>query len=474
MASSPLTLDDLVVRDSDNLSSALQRIDTNGVGCLFAVDKAGRFAGVVGPADLEGRFTPNSSVGALLNGKTAALRTVQPVLDADSRPVDFKSPARTARIPIAEPDLRGNELKYVSECVTTNWISSQGEFVRRFEREFAARLGIEHALAVSNGTVALQLALAAFGIGPGDEVIVPDLTFAATINTVLHVGATPVVVDVDPATWNICPKAVAAALTPRTKAIMPVHLYGQPADMDALMALAKPRGIVVIEDAAEAVGAAYKGRPCGALGDAACFSFFSNKVLTTGEGGMVVFRDGNIAQRAQRLRDHGMDPGKRYWHNEVGFNFRLTNLQAAIGCAQLERLDGFLARKQAMARRYVRRLAAFPEITLPAAIPGLTNSYWVFSVIIDFVAIGIDREAFMARLGRAGIETRPLFYPLHDMPPYRPFTRGAAFPVTDRLSASGVSLPSGVLLADEDIDYVCDVIESQIRARRLLRKVAAG
>jgi perosamine synthetase len=465
---SPLSIDDLVVRDSDDLSSALRRIDASGVGVVFAVDKAGRFAGTVRPSDLEGR-SAGSPVSAILSANGTQSGSVQPVLDGERRPVDFASPARQGRIPIAEPDLRGNELKYVTECVTTNWISSQGEFVRRFERDFAARLGVEHALAVANGTVALHLALAAFGIGPGDEVIVPDLTFAATINTVLHVGATPVVVDVDSATWNMCPKAVAAALSPRTKAIMPVHLYGQPADMDALIALARPRGIAIIEDAAEAVGASYNSTPCGALGDAACFSFFSNKVLTTGEGGMAVFRDTEVAQRARRLRDHGMRPTKRYWHDEVGFNFRLTNLQAAIGCAQLERLDAFLARKRALARRYVQRLGSLPELTLPATIEGLTNSYWVFSVIVDFAALDLDRDAFMERLARAGVETRPLFYPLHDMPPYQRFTQGHAYPVTARLSANGLSLPSGVLLSDDDIDYVCDVVESQVRARRLLR-----
>jgi perosamine synthetase len=468
VVASPLSIDDLVVRDSDDLVSTLRRIEASGVGLVFAVDKAGRFAGTVRPSDLEGR-APGSSLSAILDANGTSAGSVRPVLDAERRPVDFASPARARRIPIAEPDLRGNELKYVSECVTTNWISSQGEFVRRFERDFAARLAVEHALAVSNGTVALHLALAAFGIGPGDEVIVPDLTFAATINTVLHVGATPVVVDVDPATWNMCPKAVAAALTPRTKAIMPVHLYGQPADMDALLALARQRGLLVIEDAAEAVGASYKGTPCGALGDAACFSFFSNKVLTTGEGGMAVFRDSEVAQRARRLRDHGMRPTRRYWHDEVGFNFRLTNLQAAIGCAQLERLDEFLDRKRTLARHYVRRLGALPEVTLPAAVDGLTNSYWVFSIIVDFAALGLDRDAFMERLGRAGVETRPLFYPLHDMPPYQPYTAGHSYPVTERLASNGLSLPSGVLLSDEDIDYVCDVVEGQIRARRLLR-----
>jgi perosamine synthetase len=347
-----------------------------------------------------------------------------------------------------------------------------GVEVCAFEESFAAYLGCASAVGVASGTAALHLALAACGVGTGDEVIVPALTFAATAEAVCHSFARPVFVDVDERTCLIDPGCVEQALTPRTKAIVPVHLYGQPADMDALIALARPRGIAVIEDAAEAVGASYKGMACGALGDAACFSFFSNKVLTTGEGGMAVFRDAEVAQRARRLRDHGMRPTKRYWHDEVGFNFRLTNLQAAIGCAQLERLDAFLTRKRALARRYVQRLGSMPELTLPATIGGLTNSYWVFSVIVDFAALDLDRDGFMERLARAGVETRPLFYPLHDMPPYQRFTQGHAYPVTERLSANGLSLPSGVLLTDDDIDYVCDVVECQVRARRLLRTLA--
>lgn len=470
--SAPLSIRDLVVRDSDDVASAVRRLDANCLGVAFAVDDAGRFTGVVHADDLGPNLAPGAKLREAPRANGGAGRAqIQPVLDAERRPVDFTSPARTRRIPIGEPDLRGNELKYVSECVTTGWISSQGEFVRRFEREFAARLGVEHALAVSNGTVALHLALAAFGIGAGDEVIVPDLTFAATINTVMLCGATPVIVDIDPATWNMDPKAVARAVTKRTKAIMPVPLYGQPVDMDAINAIAAAHKLIVIEDAAEAVGASYRGTPCGALADSGCFSFFSNKVLTTGEGGMVVFRDPAVAQRARMLRDHGMEPTRRYWHNELGFNYRLTNLQAAVGCAQLERLDGFLTRKQSMARRYEERLSQYKEITLPARIADTVNSYWMMSILIDFAGLGMERDAFMERLSRAGVETRPLFYPLHAMPPYRGFAQGQSFPHSDRISAAGLSLPSGVMLSDDDIDYVCDMVGSQIRTRGLVRRL---
>jgi perosamine synthetase len=473
VSSAAVSISDLLIRDSDNVRSALRILDRSAVGCAFAIDASGRFAGVLQPGDLEGPVQPETCVSSLIQ-RNGAKGTVAPVLDGDRKLVDFTSPARGRRVAIAEPDISGNEKKYVIECLDTNWISSQGEFVRRFERDFAARLGVRHALAVSNGTVALHLALVALGVGPGDEVIVPDLTFAATINTVLYVGATPVIVDVDPVTWNMCPKAVEAAITSRTKALMPVHLYGQPADMDTFNALARKHKLFVVEDAAEAIGATYKGTPCGALSDAGCFSFFSNKLVTTGEGGMVVFQDDQVAERARRLRDHGMNPAKRYWHNEVGFNYRLTNLQAAIGCGQLERLDKLFARKMQVAQHYRRRLSGMPEITLPADLPGLGNSHWMISVIVDFAALDLTRTDFMARLAQAGIETRPLFYPLHDMPPYRPFNGGKAFPVTDHLSANGVSLPSGVLLEPAEIDYVCDVIENQVRTRRLLQRFGAS
>jgi perosamine synthetase len=488
-----VSIDDYLIRESESLEAALRVIDRNGVGLAFATDAQGRLKGVIDSARIKACLSTGGALSAPVTSAMAATESLPagtepadiakrmngaaytiPLVDAQQRPIDIASPGHPRRIPVAEPVLTGNELKYVSECITTNWISSQGPFVRRFEAEFAARLGVPHALAVSNGTVALHLALAAFGIGPGDEVIVPDLTFAATINAVLYAGAVPVIVDVDPATWNMDPAAVAAAITPRTRALIPVHLYGQPADMDALMALADRHGLVVIEDAAEAAGATYKGRPCGGIGHAGTFSFFSNKLITTGEGGMVVLRDDKAAERARMLRDHGMDPAKRYWHNEVGFNYRLTNLQAALGCAQLEKFDAFLARKLAIAEAYRKRLARIDGIQLPAKLPGCVNSYWAFSFIADMRRFGLTRDAFMARLAGAGIETRPLFYPLHEMPPYRGYTQGREFPHTSRLSANGLSLPSAVTLSDAAIDYICGVIERSLATRLLARQTGTA
>ena len=491
--SSPTPIADLLVRDSDSLGTALARLDSSPLGLLFATDADGRLSGRLSASEIEAALARGMNlslrVGAAMvpdaggvpadldaaalakraNGSGAVLALV----DGERRPVGYHSPASQRRVPIAEPKLGGNELKYVTECIETNWISSQGSFVRRFESEFAARLGVPHALAVSNGTVALHLALAAYGIGPGDEVIVPDLTFAATLNAVIYTGATPVLVDVAPDTWNMDPEAVAAAITPRTKAIMPVHLYGQPTDMGPILALAKRRGLVVVEDAAEAAGSSWEGTPCGAIGDCGTFSFFSNKLITTGEGGMVVFKDDAIAARARRLRDHGMNPAKRYWHDEVGFNYRLTNLQAAIGCAQLEQIDGFLARKKEIAAVYEKRFAHVPEIETPRILPGFGNAYWVFSIIADCAALGITRDQLMARLAAAGVDSRPLFYCMHEMPPYKGYAGNRAFPVADRLSQNGLSLPSSTSITAAELEYVAATVERVVGARRLAMAHAA-
>jgi perosamine synthetase len=484
-----MQVQNLIVRDNDSLRAVLGLIDKAGPAIAIRVDTNGRYSGVIDAAAIEAAIgaghSPDSpaSTARQANGalpKTASAGQIAqemetsgfvPLLDGDRRPVEIAAPSHHRRIPVAEPSLSGNEMKYVTECIETAWISSQGPFVRRFEADIAKRLGAEHALAVSNGTVALHLALLALGVGPGDEVIVPDLTFAATINTVIQAGATPVIVDVDRRSWNIDPAAAAAAITPRTKAIMPVHLYGQPADMDPIMALADRHGLFVIEDAAEAMGSSYKGKMCGAIGHAGTFSFFSNKLITTGEGGAVVFRDAAVAQRARRLRDHGMDPAKRYWHIEVGYNYRLTNLQAALGCAQLEQLDTFLARKLDVAKRYGARLESVDGITLPASLTGCFNSYWAYSMIGDFPSLGLTRDEFMARLDAAGVETRPLFYPLHVMPPYRNYVHNRDCPVTNELSDNGISLPSAVTLTAGEVSYIGAVIARQFGARRLARRI---
>jgi len=482
---------DLLVKDSESLADALARLDAGGAAALFVVDAEDRLQGRIGPAEIAAALARGQGtelrVGAAMIPDAGGLAADLPedelarrakegtiaLVDEERRPVGVRSPATARRVPIAEPQLGGKELEYVTECVTTNWISSQGSFVRRFEADFAKLLGVPHALAVSNGTVALHLALAAYGIGPGDEVIVPDPTFAATLNAVLYTGATPVIVDVAADTWNIDPAALSEAITPRTKAIMPVHLYGQPAAMDPILALARKHKLIVVEDAAEAVGAAHKGVPCGAIGDCGTFSFFSNKLITTGEGGMVVFKDDAIAARARKLRDHGMNPQKRYWHDEVGFNYRLTNLQAAIGCAQLEQLDGFLARKKEIAAHYSRRFEGVVEIETPSVLPGFDNSYWVYSVILDCAGLGLARDEVMARLAKMGVDTRPLFYCMHEMPPYKAYAGNRAFPVASRLSENGLSLPSSTAITAAELDHVADALLSLVRTRKLARALVS-
>jgi len=357
-------------------------------------------------------------------------------------------------IPVAEVQIGDKEKEYVNDCLTTGWISSLGKYVTAFEQSFAHFCGRSYGVATSNGTTALHLALAALKVGPGDEVIVPSLTFVATGNAVVYTGARPVLVDCDPYTWTLDPQAVAAAVTPRTRAIIPVHLYGHPADMDPILALARERGIAVIEDAAEAHGARYKGRMAGALGTVGCFSFYGNKVITTGEGGMVVADDEELVQRMAWLRDHAMSKERRYWHTEVGFNYRLTNIQAAIGLGQLERIDEILAQKRRVARLYSERLAEVEGLTLPPTAPWAENVYWMYSVLIQD-SFGLSRDEVMAGLRRQGVDSRPFFHPLHTLPPYE---RGERLPVSEDVAARGINLPSSPSLTEEQVDFICQAL----------------
>jgi perosamine synthetase len=396
------------------------------------------------------------------------------LLDDQHRPISLATVRRLHQIPVAEPDLGGNELAYVTSCLRDGWISSQGPFVRKFEQEFARRIGVPHAIATSSGTTALHLALLALGIGPGDEVIVPDLTFAASINAVLYCGASPVLVDVDRETWNIDPNAIQEVLTSRTKAIMVVHLYGQPAAMAELAAIAARHGLMIVEDAAEALGATYQGRQVGGFGRAAAFSFYGNKLITTGEGGMVVTLDAAVADRIRVLRDHGMNREKRYWHDVVGYNYRMTNLQAAIGVAQLERIDDFIARKIEIERRYREELAGIPGLVFMRAPQDAASVCWLFSCIVDPELGGRPRDALISDLTEAGIDSRPVFYPLHSMPLYRQYAGNRQLPSAEWLSGNGLSLPSAVNVSNAEIDYVCNVLKRILTKRSQVPASAHG
>jgi perosamine synthetase len=357
-------------------------------------------------------------------------------------------------IPIAEPSLEGRELEYVTDCIRSGWVSSLGEYVKRFEQEFATYCGVRYGVATHNGTVALHLALAALGIGPGDEVILPTLTFVATANAVVYAGATPIFVDSEPHTWNIDPGAVTQAITSRTRAIIAVHLYGHPADMDSLRTLANQHGLTLIEDAAEAHGARYKGRRVGSLSDVAIFSFFGNKIITTGEGGMVLTDDSELAERCFFLENQARHKENPYWHPEIGYNYRMTNLQAALGVAQLERIEELIAIRVRNAGHYGRRLQDIRGLSPPPCAQWADNVYWMYTVLVE-EGYGQDRDTLMARLRQRGIDTRPAFYPIHILPMYH---HGQRFPVAEEIGRKGLNLPSGATLTLEQANAVCDAL----------------
>jgi perosamine synthetase len=360
-------------------------------------------------------------------------------------------------IPIAEPWLGLKERLLVGECLRSQWISSKGTLVSEFERIFASYCGVKHAIATTSGTSALHLAIASLGIGPGDEVIVPTLSFIATANPVTYCGAKPIFVDSLPETWNLDPAAVEKAITRNTRAIIAVHLYGHPAAMKELLAIADKHGLDIVEDACEAHGAEYRGAKVGGLGTIGCFSFYGNKIVTTGEGGMLVTNNGAIAKRAQVLKDHGMSAKRKYWHAHVGYNYRMTNLQAAIGVAQMERIEKVIDRKRRNARIYNSLLADVRGLTLPQEAPSTRNVYWLYTVLIN-EQFKMSRTRVIKELARKGIETRPVFYPITSMPPYRNGTR-QRFPVAERLARQGLSLPSSPRLKRESIQRVCDALK---------------
>lgn len=360
-------------------------------------------------------------------------------------------------IPVAAPALVGNEKKYVMDCLDTTWISSNGKYIEKFETEFADFCGVKHALSCANGTVALHLALLALGIGPGDEVIVPTFTYVATANAVMYCGAKPVFIDSEPQTWNLDPSLIENLVTPRTKAIIVVHLYGHPVDMDPVMKTARKHGIFVVEDAAEAHGAKYKGKRVGSLGDIGTFSFYGNKIITTGEGGMVVTQDDKLAARVRQTKGQGMDPHRRYWFPMIGYNYRMTNIEAAIGLAQLEKIDWHISRRREIITHYMNCLINVSEIHFQPEITWAQNVYWLTSIKLSDHS-PISRDDLMKELFDFGIETRPFFYPLHTLPIYYDFANENHFPVAEQIASQGLNLPSSATLSDDDIDYVCDSI----------------
>jgi perosamine synthetase len=360
---------------------------------------------------------------------------------------------RSGFIPVSDTALEGNELRYLTECVSSNWISSAGSFVSRFENAFAAAVGCEFGVACSTGTAALHLALAAVGIGPGDEVIIPAFTMIAVANTVEYTRARAVLIDAEPRSWNLDPSLVEEKIGPHTKAIIAAHTYGCPADMAALRGLAAAHDLVLIEDAAEAQGARCDGRPAGSLGKVASFSFYANKIITTGEGGMVTTNDRPIAEKARKLRGHAFSDERHFWHEMVGFNYRMTNLQAAVGLAQTERLVQLVERRLENARRYSAALSRIRGLTLPPDPPGRRNVFWMYSILVE-EEFGCSRDELRRHLAARGIETRTFFIPIHLQPIYRDRYQDQSYPIAEALCRKGLYLPSGPGLSMASIEFI--------------------
>ncbi len=360
-------------------------------------------------------------------------------------------------IPLSKPSFIGREKEYVQDCLDSTWISSNGKYIELFENTFSEYIGVKHALSCCNGTVALHLAMLALGIGPGDEVIVPTLTYVATANAVTYTGALPVLADSEPDTWNIDPNKIEALITENTKAIISVPLYGHPCDMDAIMAIAKRHGLYVVEDAAEAIGGTYKGRKTGSMADISTFSFYGNKIITTGEGGMVVTNDDNLAARVRLLKGQGMNPDRRYWFPIVGYNYRMTNIEAAIGLAQLENIDTFLKKRRLIAEWYNKCLADVPYCTRPVEKNYARHAFWMYTILIE-EGFGKNRDEIMTVLQENGIETRPVFYPMHSMPVYRRDSHNLL--CAEGIASKGINLPTFHELTPTDVEFIVGVLKN--------------
>ena len=467
----------------DSIRDALRIIDQFAKKICYVIDN-GKLVGVATDGDIRRALLtgitldeeislvmnrnfvsfPYSADSKVIREKFSSKIRYIPLVNDLGELVDIADPFENYRISILEPHLKGNELNYVSDCIKTNWISSQGKYVSQFEGIFEDLHSGMHALAVSNGSVALHLVLVAFGLEKGDEVIVPNITFAASANSVIHAGGIPVFCEIDPVTWCMDPEEAKKLISPRTRAIMPVHLYGQPCNFPEFEKLCYENDLFMIEDCAEALGSEWQGRKVGTFGDASTFSFFGNKTVSTGEGGMVLFRDKKVFNQAKILRDHGMSKNKRYWHEVVGFNFRLTNLQAAIGVGQMERFEAIIEKKLSIFKIYQESLCGIPGIAmLPTKVEQTLHSNWLFGIVLDE---DCDRDLIMNELLSYGVETRPFFYPLHNMDPYKNYKASASMKNSKRISLNGLSLPSSVNLSENEQSFITKTLVKVIEKRR--------
>ena len=453
-------LEKLVCKIDATLIDAWKIINENGKGIVFIVDDGHIISGVITDGDIRAHLLKernfNVCVSDIINRDfvfanhdqkyddviklfNEEIRIV-PIVDNYSKLIDYMEFNKTLRIPVALPDLKGKEFEYLTDAFLSTWISSSGKYIDMFENKFSSFCGANYGVAVSNGTVALQLALEALGVGEGDEVIVPDLTFAATINSVLHVNATPVIVDIEEESWCIDPNEIVKAITPKTKAIIAVHIYGQVCDMNSIMQIAKTNKLFVIEDCAEAHGASYNEKKVGSIGDIGCFSFFGNKVITTGEGGMCTTNNKDLDNMMRILRDHGMNKEKRYWHDFVGYNFRMTNLQASIGVAQTERIEQILLDRRNIEDLYKKIFGQVKELVFQHnSFPNRNKVTWFVSILVLK-----NRDLIIDKLNAEGIDVRPFFFPLSSMPIYKTYVFSSRKSM--EISRLGINLPTNKMI----------------------------
>ncbi len=470
-----IDIDKISILPESTLKQAMQAISVGEIGAVFIIEKNGVFKNLYTDGDIRRSLlkghglkspvtviesikptvvkngTPLSKVSKMFNEKIRII----PILDDSNKIVDVHFKDKRAQIPVTNPFLDEHEIELLNECIISGWVSSGGPFVTKFENLVAEHTGTKYAISCSSGTSGLHLALLANDIGPGDEVIVPTLTFIATANAVSYTGAKPVFVDSDINTWNIDPKLIKQSITSKTKAIVAVHLYGLPADMDSINQIAKEHNLLVIEDASEAQGAKYKNKMVGTLADMAVFSFFGNKIITTGEGGMIVTNDKYLAEKCRILRDHGMSKERRYWHQVLGYNYRMTNMQAAIGVAQMAKIEKIIERKKQIAKEYKEILSPSKAIIFPAEIDFSENVFWLFTVLVKKDVLGINANELMQIMQKNKIDTRPIFPPIHTQPIYK---NGKTLYISEKIHSMGITLPSSYNLKKKDIQTISDII----------------
>ena len=461
----------------------LKKINSNAKGVVFVVDKKNKLIGSISDGDirraiLKNKLTKNiSDKSSIINKKTIFLKSNSsietifksfsnkkkkvrciPLVNNFNQIVDISFADRIKSYPIAEPQIGNSEITNVLSALNSGWISSRGQFISQFERSFSAYLGGGHAVAVSSGTSALQAGILALGLGKGDEILVPNFTFAASINSIINAGCKPILVDVEKDTWTIDIKKIEKKITKRTKAIMPVHIYGQPCRIDEIKKISKKNKLFVIEDCAEALGAIYKKRLVGLDFDCSCFSFFANKTITTGEGGMVVFKNKKHELQARLIINHGMSLNRKYYHEIVGNNFRMTNIQAAIGLAQMKKIKKFILDRKKIATQYNTLIKNIKNIELLPSNKWSQNSYWLYTLLLKNISKQ-QIDFLINKLINRGIECRPGFGSLNQMTPYKKYSKGN-YEVSNLLSSQAISLPS-TNLSKLDVEYVVKIFKQE-------------